>query len=390
MESTTNVMPIVDRPEIEFVAGKGDYLYDSNDKAYIDWVQGWAVNGLGHCHPAMTSAIANQADRLINCSPAFHSRKMSSLASKLASLSGMDYVFFANSGAEANEGAIKLARKWGQQNKEGAFEIITFVNGFHGRTLTTMAASGKSGWGDKFEPKTPGFHHATYNDINSVERLISSRTVGVMLELIQGEAGVVEAQYEFVNELVALCRQHGILLIVDEIQTGVYRTGTALCCEHYGIAPDIITLGKGLGGGVPVSALLTNKAIMCFEPGDQGGTFNGNPLAMAAAELVIDVMNTDDFKHQLSERSQQFESELSRLQKLFTLGNISGKGMLWAIELNRPIGAKVVQTAFDLGLLINNPRADKLRFMPALNLSESAMKKGFDLLEQALRSAIEV
>ena len=272
------LMEITARPPVVFVRGAGSYLWDDSRKRYLDFVQGWAVNALGHSPPAVAEALAAQAKRLLTPSPAFYNGPSLQLAKALVENSCFDQVFFANSGAEANEGAIKLARKYGAKYKNGAFEIITFEGGFHGRTLATMSASGKKAFEPLFEPKVSGFRKAKLNDLDSVKALISDNTVAVMLEPIQGEAGVWPATDQFLQELRALTKEHGLLLIVDEIQTGMGRTGKLFHYEHAGIEPDIMTLGKGIGGGVPLAALLATKDASCFEHGDQGGTFNGNPL----------------------------------------------------------------------------------------------------------------
>ena len=280
------LMEITVRPPTVFVRGEGSYLWDDNGKRYLDFIQGWAVNCLGHSPPVVAEALAAQAKRLLTPSPAFYNDPSLRLAKALVDHSCFDQVFFANSGAEANEGAIKLARKYGALHRNGGHEIITFEGGFHGRTLATMSASGKKAFEPLFEPKVSGFPKARLNDLASVKRLITDKTVAVMLEPIQGEAGVWPATDRFLRELRELTRAHGLLLIVDEIQTGIGRTGRLFHYEHADIAPDIMTLGKGIGGGVPLAALLATDAASCFEHGDQGGTFNGNPL-MCAAGLAV-------------------------------------------------------------------------------------------------------
>jgi acetylornithine/N-succinyldiaminopimelate aminotransferase len=268
------IMPIAPRPEVVFVAGKGSWITDDSGRRYLDFVQGWAVNALGHGHPAIVEALRRQASLIINPSPAFYNRPMIELANRLVAHSAFDRVFFANSGAEANEGAVKLARKWGTLHREGAYKIITFENGFHGRTLAMMAASGKPGWDTLFEPKVPGFPKVPYNDLDAVAAAIDDRTAAVMLEPIQGEAGVIPATERFVLGLRKLTSERRLLLIFDEVQTGMGRTGSLFAYRRFGIEPDIMTLGKGIGGGVPLAALLTTDAVSCFAPGDQGGTFN--------------------------------------------------------------------------------------------------------------------
>ena len=278
-----------------FVAGEGSWLTDSEGRRYLDFIQGWAVNCLGHSPPAITQALARQAERLINCSPAFYNDQMIRLAELLARHSGLHQVFLANSGAEANEGAIKLARKWGARYRDGASEIITMDHGFHGRTLATMSASGKPQWEHLYEPKVSGFVKVPLNDLAAVEAAMTPRTVSVMLEPIQGEAGVFEATVPFLRGLRELTRERGVLLILDEIQTGIGRTGRLFGCEHADVRPDIMTLAKGLGGGVPLAALVAHRDVCCFEYGDQGGTFCGNPLMAAVGCAVIEAVTQPGF-----------------------------------------------------------------------------------------------
>lgn len=360
------LMEIVSRPPVVFVAGQGSWLRDENGKVYLDFIQGWAVNCLGHCAPSILEALARQAATLINCSPAFYNEPMIRLAELIARHSGLHRTFFANSGAEANEGAIKLARKWGQKHRNGAFEIITMQHGFHGRTLATMAASGKTQWEQLFEPKVPGFLKVPLNDLAQVEQTISSRTVAVMLEPIQGEAGVFVATDEYLRGLRALTRRAGILLILDEIQTGVGRTGKFFGFQHSGIEPDIMTLGKGLGGGVPLAALVAHEDVCCFEFGDQGGTFNGNALATAAGCAVMEEVARPGFLTQVVQKGEYLAGRLQELSRNHRCGAVRGKGLLLALDLTRAIGPLAVERAFERGLLINAPRPDSLRFMPAL------------------------
>ena len=289
------LMNITARPPTVFVKGEGAYLWDDTGKRYLDFMQGWAVNCLGHSPAVVADALAAQAKQLLTPSPAFFNGPSLELAKALTAISCFDQVFFANSGAEANEGAIKLARKYGSLQKNGAYEIISFVGGFHGRTLATMSASGKKAFEPLFEPKVTGFPKAQLNDLDSVKQLISDKTVAVMLEPIQGEAGVWPATDQFLRELRALTKEQGLLLIVDEIQTGMGRTGKLFHYEHAGIEPDIMTLGKGIGGGVPLAALLATEHASCFEHGDQGGTFNGNPLMCAAGLAVLEHVGASEF-----------------------------------------------------------------------------------------------
>ncbi len=306
------------------------------------------------------------------------------MAKALVDRSCFDQVFFTNSGAEANEGAIKLARKYGALHRNGAHEIITFDGGFHGRTLATMSASGKKAFEPLFEPKVSGFPKAQLNDLASVERLITGKTIAVMLEPIQGEAGVWPATDQFLRELRDLTRTHGLLLIVDEIQTGLGRTGKLFHYEHAGIEPDIMTLGKGIGGGVPLAALLATHAASCFEHGDQGGTFNGNPLMCAAGLAVLQKVGEADFLKSVTETGLYLESELQRVSARHGLGEVRGRGLLLALDLKRPIAAAIVAQAFQDGVLLNAPRPDALRLMPSLNVTRGDIDLMIDALDSIL------
>ncbi|MCA1457726.1 acetylornithine transaminase [Bradyrhizobium sp. BRP22] len=381
------LMDITARPKTVFVRGEGSYLWDDAGRRYLDFMQGWAVNCLGHSPRAVADALAAQAKCLLTPSPAFYNEPSLKLANALVEQSGFDQVFFANSGAEANEGAIKLARKYGAKHKNGAFEIVTFEGGFHGRTLATMSASGKKAFEPLFEPKVPGFRKARLNDIVSVKELISSNTVAVMLEPIQGEAGVWPATDQFLKELRALTGEHGLLLILDEIQTGMGRTGKLFHYEHAGIAPDIMTLGKGIGGGVPLAALLATEHAACFEHGDQGGTFNGNPLMCAVGLAVLEQVGKPEFLKSVTDAGLFLESELQRLSARHGLGEVRGRGLLLALDLKLPIGTAIVAQAFSKGLLINSPQPDALRFMPALNVSRAEIAEMIETLDAILTQA---
>jgi acetylornithine/N-succinyldiaminopimelate aminotransferase len=387
------LMEITTRPPVVFVRGEGSWLWDDAGKRYLDFIQGWAVNCLGHSPPDVVEALAAQAKLLWTPSPAFYNATSLELAKGLTGQSCFDRVFFANSGAEANEGAIKLARKYGAIHRNGAHEIITFEGAFHGRTLATMSASGKKAFEPLFEPKVPGFPKAKLNDLASVERLISGKTVAVMLEPIQGEAGVWSASDRFLRDLRALTTAHGLMLIFDEIQTGMGRTGKLFHYEHAGIEPDIMTLGKGIGGGVPLAALLATEAVSCFEPGDQGGTFNGNPLMCAAGLKVLEHVGNPDFLKSVADTGLYLAGELQRLSVRHGLGEIRGRGLLQALDLKHPIGASIVAQAFEDGVLLNSPQPDALRFMPALNVTREeidAMIEGLDAILTRMGAARRV
>jgi acetylornithine/N-succinyldiaminopimelate aminotransferase len=386
-----SVMYITKRPDIVMVEGSGSWLTDQNGKRYLDFLQGWAVNCLGHCNPGVVNALHQQAQKLINPSPAFYNGPMIRLSDLLTANSCFDKVFFANSGAEANEGAIKLARKWGQLHKNGAYEIITFDHSFHGRTLATMSASGKPGWDTMFAPQVPGFPKANLNDIESVKKCITDKTVAIMLEPVQGEGGVIPCDDSFMRELRQLTQENNLLLIVDEVQAGFGRTGTLFAYQQYGIEPDIMTLGKGIGGGVPLAALLCTDDVACFVPGDQGGTYNGNALMTAVGISVIDQLLAPGFLQSVITKGELLQSELLKLSSEFGLKGERGKGLLRALMLGKDIGGKLVDLARDLepdGLLINSPRPDLLRFMPALTVSNDEIRQMCAILRVLLKKVV--
>jgi acetylornithine/N-succinyldiaminopimelate aminotransferase len=380
------VMEITSRPPVVFVEGRGSWLRDRDGKDYLDFVQGWAVNCLGHCPDVIVKAIAAQAGRLLNCSPSFYNEPMVRLADLIAHRSGLHRTFFTNSGAEAIEGAIKLARKWGQKYRNGAYEIITMDHGFHGRTLAAMSASGKPQWEQLFEPKVPGFPKVQLNDLEQVERAITANTVAVMLEPIQGEAGVFVASDEFLRGLRALIQRKGILLILDEIQTGIGRTGKFFGFEHSGAVPDIMTLGKGLGGGIPLAALVAHRDVCCFEHGDQGGTFNGNAFATAVGCAVMEEVGKPGFLPGVAQMGIYLAAHLEALSRKHQCGGVRGKGLLLALDLAREVGPAVAAEAFRRGLLINAPRPDSLRFMPALNVTREEIDRMIALLDEAMEA----
>ena len=378
------LMRVAERPPQVFVSGSGSWLVDQTGRRYLDFVQGWAVNCLGHCPPELTQALGDQAQLLINCSPAFFNEPAARLAQLLAAHSCFDQVFFCNSGAGANEGAIKLARKWGAKQRGGAFEIITFDNAFHGRTLATMSASGKPQWNGLFEPKVGGFPKAPFGDLGAVAGLVNERTVAVMLEPVQGEAGVIPATPEFMQGLRALTRERGVLLIVDEIQTGMGRCGKLFGYEQAGIEPDIMTLGKGLGGGVPLAALLAREPVCCFEPGDQGGTFNGNPLMTAVGCAVMQALLAPGFLDGVARKGDYLRLRLEQLSAKHSLGEVRGQGLLMALELGSDLGPLLVERALEGGLLLNSPRPSVLRFMPALNVADAEIDTMVERLDSLL------
>jgi acetylornithine/N-succinyldiaminopimelate aminotransferase len=314
---------------------------------------------------------------------------MRQLADLLCRVSGLDRVFFANSGAEANEGAIKLVRKWGGQKREGAFEIVAFENAFHGRTLATMSASGKPQFRDLYEPKVPGFFHVPVNDMSAVERAIGPKTAAIMLEPIQGESGIVPFSDAFLRDLRELTTRRGLLLVLDEIQTGIGRSGRMFCFEHANIRPDILTLGKGIGGGVPLAAVLARKEVCLFEPGEQGGTFNGNPLMTAVGCAVVGEISRPAFLAEVSKNGEYLTARLRQLSGELGLGEVRGRGLLLALELGRPIAPEVVKSALTEGLLINAPKPGVLRFMPALNVTRDEIDEMLGILRRVIQQLLQ-
>lgn len=387
---TNALMRITQRPDAVFVRGQGSWLWDSTGRRHLDCVQGWAVNTLGHAAPEVVAALREQAGRLLHVGPGLYNDQAIALAERLVHFSGLERVFFTNSGAEANEGAIKLARKWGQRHKGGASTIISFGDSFHGRTLATMAASGKPGFDTLFAPGVPGFVKVPFNDLPAVAAAVRPDTVAVMLELVQGEAGVIEAEPGFVTGLRQLCDRLGLLLIIDEVQTGIGRCGSLFAHTGYGVLPDIMTLGKGLGGGVPIGALLARESVSCFEPGDQGGTYNGNALVCAAGLAVLEAVTAPGFLDRVASRGRQLRAGLVDAARRHALGPVRGHGLLLALDLAAPEALALVERLRDPletradGLLVNAVRPQRLRWMPALNITAAEVETALALLDSGL------
>lgn len=388
MLNTDALMYITDRPQTSMVRGDGSWLWDQGGRRYLDFVQGWAVNSLGHSPKIVVDAVKSQAEKLINPSPSYYNAPMLELADLIASNSALDKSFFTNSGAEANEGAIKLARKWGQTHKGGAYEIITMDHAFHGRTLATMSASGKPQWRDLYEPKVQGFPKVPLNDLDAVRTAINANTVAVMLEPIQGEAGVYPVEDGYMRELRSITEKENVLLIVDEVQTGVGRTGKLFGYEWSGICPDIMTLAKGIGGGLPIGALVARRDVCCFAAGDQGGTFNGNPLVTAAGCAVMKEIARPEFLASVNTLGEYLVNGLMNLSSKFGFGEVRGRGLLLALNLNRELGKAIAQRTFENGLLINSPRPETLRFMPALNVTTNEIDEMLSILGDTIESVI--
>lgn len=360
------------RSPVCFDHGNGLYLYDTEDKAYMDLIGGIAVNVLGHAHPHLVSAIAEQAGKLIHCSNLYYIENQAILAERLGSLFGGGRVFFANSGAEANEGAIKLARGYFYHKGDPRARIVSAVQSFHGRTLATATATGQTKYSAPFAPLPSDFVHVPFNDLDAMKSAVDDRTCAVMLELIQGESGVNPADPAYVAAVADWCREKGALLIIDEIQTGMGRTGHFFAFEAYGVRPDIVTLAKGLAGGVPIGALIANEvASTGFEPGDHGSTFGGNPLACAAALAVLDVYEKEGLVDRASQMGDYFRD---RLESLMLQGAqitaVRGMGLMIGIGLDKPVAADIKSRMLAKGYLIGSVGTQTLRLLPPLIITK--------------------
>jgi acetylornithine/N-succinyldiaminopimelate aminotransferase len=385
-ESKQFLMRITDRPDLVMVRGAGSYLWDTNDRRYLDFVQGWAVNALGHSAREVAAALAEQAAKLCTASPALHNASELALAARLCRLSGMAQAHFCSSGAEANEAALKLVRKWGERERGGAYEVVTTHGSFHGRTLAMMAASGKPGWDQMFRPQLAGFVKVPYGDLGAVQAAIGPQTVAVMVEPIQGEGGVVLPPPDYLRALRSLCDARRLLFVLDEVQTGIGRTGTLFAWQSEGVFPDVMTLGKGLGGGVPISALLAAPKACCFEPGDQGGTYNGNSLVTAVALAVLEVVTTPGFLERVQALGQYLGHRLAS-QAGCHGGVVRGRGLLWAMLLPRASAEAVARKCLEQGLIVNVPRPHIVRFMPSLRVTEQEIDEMLAIFSDALACA---
>ena len=364
------LMPSVERPAQIFVRGQGSWMWDSESRAYLDFTQGGAANSLGHSPAVLIKALAEQAQSLINPGSGFFNRGMLSLAERLCHSTGSDQVHFLNTGAEANEGAIKLARKWGQLHRGGAHRIITATHSCHGRSFGAMSASGSATFDNRFEPQLPGFINVPFNDLPALHAAVDAQTVAIMLEPVQSEAGVIPATEHYLKGVERLCRELGILLILDEVQTGMGRCGTLLAEQHYGVRADIITLGKGLGGGVPLAALLARGQACCLEADELGGTHHGNALMTGAGSVVLDAVLEKGFLQQVRDAGQHLREGLGRLANSYAQGELRGQGLMWGLTLSDNSANEVVKAALYEGLLITAPQPNCLRFTPALCVSK--------------------
>ena len=375
------------RLPITLVRGAGTRVWDDEGTEYLDFIAGIASDTLGHADPGLADVISEQARTLIHVSNIFYTVPQIELGEWLIDHSALDRVFFSNSGAEANEAAIKLARKWGIQNRDGSYEIISTNNSFHGRTMTTVAATGTPAYREPFGPPTPGFVFVDYDDFEAIKEATTPRTAAIMLEPIQGEGGVNVPAADYLQQVRAWCDEQGILLILDEIQTGIGRTGTIWAYEQAGIEPDIMTSAKGIAGGVPLGAVMAKERASVFEPGDHGTTFGGNPLATAAGVYVTRQLTEGGVLENAKARGEQLSQRLSGLvdRHPIAIGE-DGAGLLRRLELAEDVSGDVVTAARENGLLLNPVRPNRVRFMPPLNVSAAEIDQAVDIVEAALTS----
>ena len=364
--------------------GQGVRVFDAEGRCYLDFVSGIAVNALGHCHPKVVEAIQKQAEQLIHCSNLYWFEPPVVLARELAALSGLDRVFFCNSGAEANEAAIKLVRKYAYGRGIENPEIITFSRSFHGRTLGTLAATGQEKFSLGFTPLPEGFRHVAFNDVAELKKAVGPQTAGIMLEPLQGEGGVYTATQELMDTLRGL-QDRGIPLIFDEVQCGLGRTGKVFAYEHYGVKPDVLTLAKSLGGGLPIGAAVAREEVAAvFQPGSHGSTFGGNPVACAAAKAVLDLIKEDGLAEQAARNGEYMKDRLTALQDRYPIKEVRGLGFLLGMELEQPAG-QLVNLCQERGLLVNCTGERVIRFLPPLITTREEIDEALEILEKAMQ-----
>ena len=378
------------RLPVTLVKGKGARVWDDKGKKYLDFVAGWAVNSLGHCHPVVADAVAKQARAIIQTSNQFYTVPQIQLAQLLVENSCLDRVFIGNSGLEANEGAIKLARRYGHLKLNGAYEVITELNSFHGRSLALTAATGQPKMQASFVPLPVGFINVKFNDIEAIKAATNARTCAVMLELVQGETGVNIADEAYVKEVRKWCDDKGILLILDEVQTGICRLGPLFGYELYGIEPDVITLAKGLGGGIPIGALLAKEKASVFIAGDHGSTFGGNPVTSAAAYATLKYIIDKDISGNVKKVGKYLMEALEGLKKKYSfITEVRGRGLLVAIEFDREIGQDVLMACLEKGLLVNKVKANALRLMPPLIIGNKDVDEAIGILDKVFSGIVK-
>ncbi|MEA2645576.1 MAG: acetylornithine/N-succinyldiaminopimelate aminotransferase [Chloroflexota bacterium] len=379
------MMSTFKRLPVQLVRGDRWLVYDEAGREYLDFVAGIAVNVLGHAHPAVVAAIREQAGTLVHTSNLYYTSPQVELARALLGLGFEGRAFFANSGAEVNEAAVKLARKWGKLNRDGAFEVISTENSFHGRTLAMVAATGQKKFKDPVEPMPDGFVNVPFNDLDALRAAVSERTVAILLEPIQGEGGIIPATDAYLQGARELCDEENLLLILDEIQTGMGRTGTFFAFEAYGVLPDVVTLAKGLGGGVPIGACLANARADVFAPGDHGGTFGGNPLACAAALATLRAIREEGVVENAASVGAHLEERLRGVADDFDcVTEVRGRGLMQAIVFDRDIAPVLQAEALLNGLIVNASSERVLRFIPPLTIGRPEVDRAIEILERCL------
>ena len=380
-------MFVVRRQPVVIVKGDGTKVWDVDGKEYLDFTSGWAVNNAGHANEAIADAISEQARTLLQTSNQFYTVPQLQLAEILVENSALDKVFFCNSGAEANEGAMKLARRYGAKNKNGAFEIVTALNSFHGRTMANVSATGQPHYQELFEPIPPGYKHVSFGDIEELKGSVSDSTVAVMLEPVQAEGGVNIPPEGYLENVREFCDQEGLLLIFDEVQTGMGRLGALFGYESFGVEPDIMTLAKGLGGGVPIGAFMAKDEACAFEPGDHGSTFGGNALTCAAGYASTKYIIDNDLSQNAADMGERMGEALSAIKaNNSSVAEIRGMGLLWAVLFNSDIGPDVVANCNNEGLLTNPLRPNAVRLMPPLTVSADEIDQAMERLETAIKA----
>jgi acetylornithine/N-succinyldiaminopimelate aminotransferase len=371
---------------VTLVRGSGMKVWDTNGKEYLDFFGGLAVNNLGHCHPVVVGALTEQANTLMQTSNLFYTIPQIQLAELLVKNSCLDRVFICNSGAEANEGAIKLARRYGKLKLNGAYEIISTHESFHGRTLATTAATGQAKFQETYIPLPSGFTNVDYNDIKAIKAATTKLTCAIMLEPIQGEGGVNMPDDDYLKKVRDWCNEKGILLILDEVQTGIGRTGTLFAYEQYGVEPDIMTLAKGLGGGVPIGAFLAKDNVAVFKPGEHGTTFGGNPLVCAVAVAVLNYVIKNNISDNAKIVGLYFVEKLKKLAAKYDfVTEIRGRGLLLAISFSEDISESIVLKCLEKGLVVNNVKPNALRFAPPLIATAGDVDTALEILESVLK-----
>ena len=376
----------IKRAPLTLVRGKGARAWDDQGREYLDFYSGWATNSLGHCPPVVVAALEKQARTLIHASNQFYTVPQLELAQLLVDHSCLDRVFFCNSGAEADEGAVKLARRYGKLRLNGAYEVITANNSFHGRTLAMTAATGQSRFQEPYMPLPVGFVNVEYNNVEAIKQATGEKTCAVLLEPIQGEGGVNVPDDDYLQKVQNWCKEKRILLILDEVQTGASRTGTLFAYEQFGVEPDLMTLAKGIGSGVPIGAILAKEEYSLFSPGEHGSTYGGNPLVCAAAHAVLKYMIDHDLPAQVKRVGNYLITKLEGLKQEFDfVTGVRGRGLLIALDFNQEIAEKLVLTCIDKRLLVNKLKPNALRFMPPLIITEKEVDEAVGIVREALR-----